>query len=190
MSIGEIEAVSPPIADEAEQVIRAKARDDLVWAAWHDRHYPFVYRYSLSRLGNRQDAEDVASQVFLEALKGIQRYRDQGRPVLAWFYGIARNLVSHRARDSRRAVSLSDLGPEAEAGLASPSSADGLERIALNSAMDRLKAEHREVLVLRFLLDLPTKQVAMVLGKTEAATYSLQVRALTAVRREMTETNF
>ncbi len=176
--------------NEAEEIRRAKAHDAAVWAAWHDQHYPFVYGYALSRLRNQQDAEDVASQVFLEAIKAIGRYRYQGRPVLAWLYGIARNLVSHRNRDSGRAMPLSQLGLEAESSLASPADDGGLERIVLESALEVLKPEHREVLVLRFLLDLPTKQVALVLGKTEPATYSLQVRALSALRREMAETNF
>ena len=166
---------------EAELLARAKARDPEVWARWHDELYPFVYRYAYSRLRSREDAEDIASQVFIEAIKGIQRYDSRGRPILAWFYGIAHNLVSRRFREGSHTTSLL----EVEA-VHSPRNEETLvESLQVRMAMDRLKPEHKEVLTLRFLLDLPTKQVAGMIGKTEAATYSLQVRAMEALRREL-----
>ena len=106
MNITRAATFAQPSADEAELVKRAKARDASVWSMWHDQHYPFLYRYALSRLASAVEAEDIASQVFLEAIKGIDRYRYQGRPILAWFYGIAHNLVSRRFRQFQRLLSL------------------------------------------------------------------------------------
>jgi RNA polymerase sigma-70 factor (ECF subfamily) len=173
--------------DSANEVRRAKARDPSVWARWHDQHYVFVYRDAYARLRTQQDAEDVASQVFLEAIKGIDRYHHRGRPVLAWFYGIAQNLISHRYREYRRSTSLSALGKQVEDLGVAVSGEHDLDRIVLAGALDRLKPEHREVLLLRFIVDLPTRQVAQVIGKSEAATYSLQVRALSAMQALLTE---
>jgi RNA polymerase sigma-70 factor (ECF subfamily) len=166
--------------DEAECVRLAKAGDRAVWTTWHDSYYTVLYRYAYARLGNATDAEDVASQVFLEALEGIGRYQYRGQPILAWFYGIARNLVSRRFRLRGRTAPL-DTDTDYEDRL-NPFEATSEERIAIYAALDRLKPEHSEVLILRFLLDLPTKQVANLIGKTEAATYSLQVRALMTMR--------
>ena len=165
-------------ADDDESVRLAKSGDRAVWTAWHDTYYPVLYRYAYARLGNANDAEDVASQVFLEALEGIARYQYRGQPILAWFYGIARHLVSRRYRQRGRVAPLED---EYEDGL-NPFELVSEERIAIYAALDRLKPEHAEVLILRYLLDLPTKQVANMIGKTEQATYSLQVRALMAIR--------
>jgi RNA polymerase sigma-70 factor (ECF subfamily) len=125
----------------------------------------------------------VASQVFLEALKSIDRFRYTGKPVLAWFYGIAHNMVSRRRRQQPRTTGLE----EAEAAMAGGFEEASVTSLVLRNALDQLKPDHREVLVLRFMLELPTRRVAELLGKTEAATYSLQVRAASALRRVLSE---
>jgi RNA polymerase sigma-70 factor, ECF subfamily len=165
--------------DEAEDVRLAKERSSSVWGAWHDAYYPLIYRYAFIRLSTAEDAEDLASQVFLEALKGIDRFNYQGKPVLAWFYGIAGNLVKKRRRQLMR----NPLPFEGETDAQVDEEEQNIVRMMVWSALEVLKDEHREVLILRFLLDLPNAQVARVIGKTEAATYSLQVRALEAARR-------
>ena len=184
MSIASVETFASGSGLDKDLLARARVQDPAVWSAWHNEHYLFLYRYALSRLGSREDAEDVASQVFLEALKGIDRFRDQGRPILAWFYGIAQHLVSKRLRQSGR---FGDhlLTDDFSHKLAPAVDDEIVDRVYLHSGLARLKPEHREVLILRFLLDRPTEEVARLLRKTEAATYSLQVRALTALRREL-----
>jgi len=169
-------------ADEASAVARAKQRDSTIWAAWHDAYYPVIYRYALVRLSRAEDAEDVASQVFLEALKSIDRFTYQGRPIIAWFYGIARHLVSKR----RRQLSHSSVPLESEPDVATEEENANVERVMVWAALEKLKDEHRDVLVLRYLLDLPSTEVARIMGKSEYATYSLQVRALQAARRVLT----
>ncbi len=186
MSIASAGALEQPLDDETELVRRAKAHDSGTWAAWHDQYYPLIYRYAYSRLTRHEDAEDVASQVFLEAMKSIGSYRSMGRPILAWFYGIAHNVVSKKRREAARAIIVSDVeevssepAPDGEEAL--------LGSLRLKAALERLKPEHREILILRFLLDLPTREVAAILGKREGALYSLQVRAVSALRRQMAE---
>ena len=171
---------------EAEDVRLAKAGNTSVWATWHDEYYPILYRYAYARLGSVQDAEDVASQVFLEAWRGIKGYQERGRPVLAWLFGIARHLVSRRRRQDRNGTPVS-LDEYAELDASAGGDLD--DRLVLYEALRKLKAEHQEVLILRFLVDLPLKEVSDLLGKTDAATYSLQTRALTAVRGVLQVTN-
>jgi hypothetical protein len=74
---------------EALNIHKAKARDPEVWASWYDQYHPLLYRYAISRLNDREEAADIASQVFLEALKGVDRSLGGQRPGS----DIARNLV-------------------------------------------------------------------------------------------------
>src|SRR5712692_9187588 len=100
-----------PAADEGELVRRAKGREAEVWSQWYDQYYSPLYRYAFSRLSSREDAEDIAAQVFVEALKGIGGYKYRGRPILAWLYRIAHNLVAARYRKLSRAGPLAGDGP-------------------------------------------------------------------------------
>jgi RNA polymerase sigma-70 factor (ECF subfamily) len=168
---------SRPTLDEEAQLVRElKARDSRAWASLFDVQYELVCRYAYARLGSRTDAEDVASQVFLRALEAVHGYEYRGRPILAWLYTIARNLVNERYRKAgRHSVALDD------ADLAHPGP-DLAERIDLVNAIRNLKEGQREVVVLRFSLGLSLRETAAILGRTEASVHSLQVRAVKNLR--------
>jgi RNA polymerase sigma-70 factor (ECF subfamily) len=164
--------------NEADEVRLAKARDADIWSLWYNRYFPTLYRYALARVGRREDAEDIASQTFIKAVEGIGRYTYQGRPVLAWLYRIAHNLVADRLRQERRrpSVSIESAGIDVETFEA------GIPNIELVDIINRLKDDQRDVLVLRYMLSLDTPEIATLLGKTESAVYSLQSRAVVNLR--------
>ena len=177
------QVASRPADPEAEEVRRAKARDGATWSAWYDRYHPSLYRYAYARLGRQAEAEDIAAQVFVEALKGIDSFSYRGRPVLAWLYRIARNLVVDQIRRNVRHQNAWDrlVAPSEP----DPGAAPAVEALALREAMNHLTGEQREVLILRYFLSLSTREVAALLGKNEVAVFSLQARALAALRRRL-----
>ena len=86
-------------AHEAALVELAKAGSAEAWTEIYNAHYPTLFRYIKARTFNDRTAEDLTSAVFLGALKGIGSYRYQGRPLLAWLYRIARNVVASHQRE-------------------------------------------------------------------------------------------
>jgi RNA polymerase sigma-70 factor (ECF subfamily) len=165
------------VDDEADEVRRARRRDSETWAGWYDRHFETLYRYAYHRLGNREEAQDIAAHVFLRALLKIDGYSYTGRPVLAWLYTICRNLVADELRRSRTR------DPRALPDLPQAGGPDDLiDSIQLRTALEALKPEQREVIVLRFFVSLSIRDVAQLLGKSEAAVHSLQVRAIANLR--------
>lgn len=170
-----------PDAD-ANEVQLAKQGDSAIWTTWFDRYYDTLYRYAYVRLRNRQDAEDVASQVFLQGIKHIHSYRYTGRPILAWFYRIAGNLISDRLR---RRAPVPD--PAALEAVATPGLELHIDQIVLSGAVETLKPEQRDVVVLRLVLGLSIKEVAQILNKSEGAVHSLQVRATRSLRKNLSE---
>lgn len=173
--------VPVPLDIQGEEVRRAKERDPMVWSDWYDRYFSLLYRYVYARTGQREDAEDVASQAFVRAIESIDRYKYQGTPVLAWLYRITHNLLTDRLRreKSRNFVPLEAL----------VTAIDGEDQAQLqaelNEALQSLKAEQREVIVLSYLVGLTAPEIAALLGKTEAAVYSLRVRAVGNLRKAL-----
>jgi RNA polymerase sigma-70 factor (ECF subfamily) len=166
---------------ELELVRRAQNGDEVVWCRWYDEYYPFLFRYALYRLRNREEAEDVAAQVFLEAVKHIDRYEPRGKPLLAWLYGIARNLTADRMRRKGREQAANErihlLQPAAE------DDSSIVVQVELERALGTLTGDQREVVVLRFRDGLSTREIAELTGRKETAIYSLQVRAIARLRR-------
>lgn len=169
---------------EEDLIRRAKARDEEAWAELYDLHYASLYRYAFARLRSREEAEDVAAQVFLEALRGIDRFAYRGKPLLAWLYRIARNLIADHLRYEIR----KDRSMQLHSGREefAPAADESLETMELLEAISKLTIDQQEVLILRFFMAQPAKATAQLLGKNETAVFALQVRAIGALRRILT----
>ncbi len=163
----------------AASLLQLRALDNHAWAKLYDGHHPKIWRYAYGRLGNRDAADEVAAQVFTEAVSSIHRYRDQGRPILAWLYVIARNTASKYLRTRRNEIQDAFVEPTAD-----PVD-ERLDSLVLSEALRHLTKEQREVIALRFFAGYSTREIAAAMGKKEAAVYSLEVRAIGALRRAL-----
>jgi RNA polymerase sigma-70 factor (ECF subfamily) len=196
---------------EADLAERAKARSPEAWTEIYKAHHATIYRYVKARVFDEATAEDLTSAVFLGALKGIDSYKFRGRPLLAWLYTIARNVVASHQRDllkrpmesvkrgldlpfragqslMRRARGQDDEASDLD--LLPDSSADGdparlVDRLDLRDALAKLPESQREVVVLRFFAGLSAQEVAEITGKGPDAVYSLQARAIVALREHL-----
>lgn len=158
--------------------------------ALYDRHRPNIFRYVWSRVGDRHTAEDLTGDVFLRMLAALPQYRTTGMPFRAWLYRIAHNLlVDHFRWENKRAEVPLDTIEERDAGRYDPASTAErkLDAERVRHALSQLDPSHREIVVLRFLCELSLREVAQILGKTEAAVKSLQHRSLTALRQALTQ---
>jgi RNA polymerase sigma-70 factor (ECF subfamily) len=164
-------------------VEQAKAGESEVWEHWFDQYYQQLYSYAFLRTRRRADAEDIVAQVLLEAVKGINRYQYQGRPIIAWLFGIAHNLIADAFKRQQRRVDTQSTSGELEVA---GEGLDGrIENLDLLLALDGLTDEQRDVIILRYFMGLGTKEIGDALGKSEAAVYSLQARGILALRSSM-----
>ena len=174
-----------PADAEASLVERAKARSSSAWAEIYDSCYPKLYRYCYARTSDEAAAADLASRVFLEALEGIDRYVYRGRPLLAWLYRIARNLAGDHMRARRReADKLQRAGGVLDAHDPGPAS-QVTDQLDLFAAMKALTEDQQQVISLRYYAGLTTGEIASAMHRSERAVYSLEVRALAAMRRQL-----
>lgn len=187
--------------NEVQLVERARAGEQAAWREIYEGCYTPVYRYVRSRVWDETAAEDVAAEVFVAAVKGIGRYRHQGKPVLAWLFGIAAHAIANHQRQIGRQRRLSErLWPFGSRGtdhtserahsevLASSGEDDRLiQSLDLAQAMSGLTPRQRELMTLRYFVGLDTTEIAQIMGKDASAVYSLHARALVALRGQLTE---
>lgn len=153
---------------------------------------PLVVRYCRARLGrfdrSSVSADDVAQEVCLAVLTALPGYRVQGRPFLAFVYGIASHKVidAHRAASRNRSEPVSDLPDRVELS-------DGPEQRTLRAELseemgkllDTLPEKQREILVLRVVVGLSAEETAEAVGSTAGAVRVAQHRALVRLRKSM-----
>ena len=197
VSVARVDALRPatvlgldafgPVPDVID---RARNGDRAAFAELYDTHVDSVYRYVLYRVREPSDAEDITADVFTRAFANIHRYRWQGKSFLAWLYTIARNAVTDRRRRERPTVELDNAYGLAEDGPTAHEQAVHGEAVdALRGAVRHLTSEQQEVLVLRFVENRSSREVAKLLGKNEGAIRALQFRALGRLRKLMHDTD-
>ena len=170
-----------PFAREQDLVRGLTAHEASAWRQLFEENYERMYAYAFLRLGNTHDAEDVAASTFSEAVKAIGSFRWRGIPVSSWLYRIAHHETVDALKRRRSALALDgDEFPIADARFAVVE-----RRHDLGTALGALKAEHREVLLLRFIDDQSVRETALALGKSEGAIKVLQMRALRAMRNKL-----
>lgn len=167
---------------------RARKLDDAAWQTIFDQHYPRLYSYLYYRVGDANIAEDLCGEVFERAVKNIGRFKSRDGGLGGWLTRIAQNLAHdhHRRRKSRPPdpLELNETwiahGEIPDRHLLSREATDYLQQALL-----KLTPEQRDVILLRFIAQMRTPQVASVMGKTPGAIKALQHRALIALRREL-----
>lgn len=177
--------------DDLKGAVRGAARGDQdAAAALFDHYYPRLYRFAFARLNHEQGAEDVASETFARVLRDLDRFRWRGSGFEAWIFRIAKNLIIDRYRRGDREVLENEvveaLLPVETDGPESRTLADE-QRREVAALIERLPEEQREVVLLRFAGELDTHEVASTTRRNANAVRQLQFRAITNLRKWMTE---
>jgi len=161
---------------------RVSQRDTDAFQALYESHLDTVYRYVYYKVGNGQLAEDLTQHIFMKAWEAIHRYQWRELPFQHWLLRLARNAVIDHYRSMKPTnSSLLDpvsVGVDPEIELAQSEMVNTLQ-----DAVRQLPDEQREVIVLRFIEQMPHADVAQHLGKSAATVRVIQHRALQALRR-------
>jgi RNA polymerase sigma-70 factor (ECF subfamily) len=176
------------VQDEQSLARRAQQGDNEAFAQLYEEHFDKIYRYVVLRIGNQAEAEDLAQQVFLNALRSISSFKWKGAPFSAWLFRIAHNLVVDylRKRAKRVTTPLDDSLVDSDSNPQKMTEQRlDIERLA--SATEQLTKSQREVISLRFAGELSVAEVAKVIGKSQGAVKALQHSAVIALRKVLSE---
>lgn len=180
MKIGKIE--------EKLLIYRIKKNDKQAFAKAYDLYIDQLYRFIYFKIGNREEAEDLCSAVFLKTWNYIVRDGLKDCKTLkALLYKIARNSIIDHYRKNKGGKTISlDRGNE----IAIIDENQNIEKsmdlktdiFVLETKLPELKDEYREVIILRFANELSIKEIADILDKPKGGVRVLIFRALRALK--------
>jgi RNA polymerase sigma-70 factor, ECF subfamily len=165
-------------------LIEAAQQDPSRFAELYESNFERVYAYVARRVGSRDAAQDVTAEVFHAALANLGSYQWRGVPFAAWLLRIAANAISDRWHSAAREQGKP--GPE-EPAHSDISIEDVEESARLFRLVDKLPAEQRRVVQMRFAEEKSIREIAGALGKTEGAIKQLQFRALETLRAQVSK---
>jgi len=158
----------------------------------YDRYHKNVYNYIAFRINNQHDAEELANDVFVKAIRNKKSYNPD-YAIEAWLIGIAKNVVTDYLRKTmrRQFVSL-DSAIELISTNKQPEEVTVLnEEIGdLVSAMTMLKDKERQILSMKFATDLRHREISEILGISESNVKVIAHRALNKLKKHMEANNY
>ena len=166
----------------------SRARD--TFAQLYDEYLDKVYRYIQYRVNNMQLAEDLTSTVFEKALVNFDKFSSDRASFSTWIFSIARNVVIdyYRVSGKKQTVPLEEVTAQSS-GTDSPEEQlerkDERERLSL--CLIELSEEEREIVQLKFGVELNNRQIGKMLGLSESNVGTKLYRAIRKLRDSFQE---
>jgi RNA polymerase sigma-70 factor (ECF subfamily) len=189
--------------DRDRGLVEAARRDPACFDALYRKYLPQVYSFAVYELRDPHAAEDATERVFMQALAALPGFEERADSFAArpdagdgdaeastfrvWLFRIARNVVANeRRRDRRRPVApLEDAYGLPAAGDVAETAAQREAGSAAWQAVARLPDDRRRAVVLRFVDEMSTAEIAEILGRSEGAVRVLLHRALRSVAADL-----
>jgi RNA polymerase sigma-70 factor (ECF subfamily) len=165
-------------SNNEQQLIEAAQRNPAQFSELFERHAHRVYAFIAVRVRNREEAEDLTSEVFHQALKNLKRYQYRGTPFSAWLFRIAANAVAQRGRD----VAKESGNPVRQEPV---TDSDAERRAMVFQLVGTLPQDQQRVIALRYSEQKTLREIADEMHRSEAAVKQLHYRALQNLRQHM-----
>ncbi len=183
--------------DLDRSLVDAAQADPTRFEALYRKYLAQVYSYSYYELRDHHEAEDAAERTFLAALTNLHRFEERARPAdgegastfRVWLFQIARNVVAERRRTRRQRpeVPLEDAAGVLDAADVAAVVTGREASSEAWQAASRLAGDRRRAVILRFVDEMSTAEIAGTLGRSEGAVRVLIHRALRSIARDLGE---
>lgn len=175
---------SPQLLQEEQVwVMQAKA-DPARFEPLYRKYYDSILRYLKQRIEDPDQAHDIASQVFIKAIKNLSKYEDRGVPFGSWLYRIAKSELyqTYREMQSSKTVSMDHVQIPTFDTLFFENQELEHNQSLLLAAMQKLKEEQLKLIEMRFFEQLSFKEIGESIGITENNAKVKTFRALEKLR--------
>jgi RNA polymerase sigma-70 factor (ECF subfamily) len=184
--------------DRDRALVEAAQVDPAQFDALYRKYVAQVYNFAYYELRDHHEAEDATERTFMAALAGLHRFEERAMPAdgrgastfRVWLFQIGRNAVAERRRRLRRRP---EAPLEAAEALPAPADVEGEaarrdDVAAAMRAIDRLPGDRRRAVILRFVEEMSTTEIAGILGRSDGAVRVLIHRALRSIARDLGDT--
>jgi len=169
--------------EELKQALLAQSGNKEAFAYLYNIYIKKIYNYIYFKTLHQNIAEDLTSQVFLKALKNINKFKNDN--FSAWIYTIARNTVIDHYRSHKDIKNIEDCWDLASDNNLIEDVDNNLKISLIREAMKELPSADRELLIMRLWLDLPFKEIAVILDKSDSAVKMSFSRILDRLKKKM-----
>ena len=179
---------------EEKKIVEEAKKNPEVFGELYDEFYKPIFNYTLRRTSDIEEAQDLTSQTFFKALKGLGEFRWQNISFSAWLYRIATNEVNsfYRKRGSIIRISIDKIPniPSLDTAnndfeMAEKELKNKEEFKKLHQNIQKLSPIYQTVITLRFFEKKKISEICEIIEKPEGTIKSQIHRALEELRKIM-----
>ncbi|HVN14923.1 MAG TPA: RNA polymerase sigma factor [Anaerolineales bacterium] len=176
---------------EGRLIRRAKAGDVDAFAQLYDAYVERMYRYVYFKVPNDSVAKGITFQIFFKAWEELDHYPVFGSPFIEWLYSIAQNQIAvyHQTHKTPTIPANQKLSLTFRGRYLDEEVQGMFDLQALRDGLQFLTQEEQQVLILKFIVKLPNKNIARMMMKRESDVDALQVQALEMLAGHLEEKN-
>ena len=161
--------------------IQLKRGDKKTLEQIYNGFYDKIYSFIFFKVNNQEKAEDLAGEVFIKFIDYLKDHDIDN--VNALLYKIARNLIIDDSRKKKEEL----IGDEAMGNITdnNEQSLDFITNEQLFKVVFELKDDFRDVIVMYYLNEMTTKEIADIFEKSEGAVRTMLSRAIGAIKEKI-----
>ncbi len=167
--------------NETELILQCQKGDREAFGKLYDHHVKTIYNFIYYKTRHRETAEDLTSQTFLKTLKNIDSV-DPHRSFSSWLYKIAQNTVFDHFRTKHSSADIDDIYDLSDDTDIVGSLDNAAEVKKVKKYLEKLSPLERNIVMMRVWEELPYKEIADRVGKSEASCKMMYSRSLQKLR--------
>jgi len=178
------------LEDVLKLVTQAQSGDIEAMGQLFDKHYRAMFHYFYARVGQRQQAEDLAGELFTRMVHHLPSFQPTGVPFRAWLFRIAYNLTMDHFRvgNGKELTSLEQASTVVQPEQSPVRQVEQqMTRDTLRATLETLVPDQRQVIILRFLVGLSLQETADVMERSLPAVKAMQHRGLKTMRATLAQ---
>ncbi len=176
---------------DQQQLVTEAQQNPEGFGKLYDYYFPKVYAFIASKVNDRDDAEDITSEVFMKTLENIHSYEWRGIPFTGWLFKIARNTlntyyVQHAKQTTKDIDEVYGLAEDEEKVSPHKNAARNELAEKVKEVMSELPERELTVVQLKFFSQLNNREIMDVTGLSESNVAIILYRTLRKIKPELT----
>lgn len=172
--------------NEEQALIQAAQANTKNFEPLYKKYFPVIVRFVYQRVNDKNDAYDITSVVFYDALRNLNKYKNKGVPFSAWLYRIAINKINeaYRKSKSQRVIAIDNEGLGLLKNEVEETTSSTVDE-KLFAVLEKLETEDMEFIQMRFFEARPFKEICDITGLGDSACKMKIYRILEKLKNEL-----
>lgn len=173
------------MSEDTILIEQAQAGQSAAFTELYQRYVDKIYKFVFYKTMHKETAEDLTSKVFFKVLKKINTYKEGNASFKTWLYTVARNTVIDHYRSQKKDYNIDDIWDLSNKEDVAENVEVSMQIEKVKEYLKDLKTDQREIMMLRLWQGLSYKEIAEVIGKSEANCKMIYSRTVKKMRENL-----